>query len=66
MIPDQYRTIYDLNPVAATVISLRRIVYLAQPPVATTMLKLVGVSFSVFLIGLLVFHRVKPMFYEHI
>jgi ABC-type polysaccharide/polyol phosphate export permease len=55
-----------LNPVAATVISLRRIVYLAQPPVATTMLKLVGVSFSVFLIGLLVFHRVKPMFYEHI
>jgi len=48
------------------VISLRRIVYLAQPPVATTMLKLVGVSFSVFLIGLLVFHRVKPMFYEHI
>jgi len=66
MIPDQYRTIYDLNPVAATVISLRRIVYLAQPPVATTMLKLVGVSFSVFLIGLLVFHRVKPMFYENI
>src|SRR5689334_10243306 len=65
-IPDQYRTIYDLNPVAATVISLRRIVYLAQPPVAATMLKLVGVSVSVFLIGLAVFHRVKPMFYEHI
>jgi ABC-type polysaccharide/polyol phosphate export permease len=66
MVPEPYTKIYDLNPVAATVISLRKIIYQAQPPVPLTLLKLVGVSLTVFAIGLLVFHRMKPMFYEHI
>jgi lipopolysaccharide transport system permease protein len=66
LIPDKYRPIYDLNPVAATVISLRKIVYDSQPPVGSTLWKLVGASLTVFLVGLLVFRRLKPMFYEHI
>jgi ABC-type polysaccharide/polyol phosphate export permease len=65
-IPEQYRAIYDLNPVAATVISLRKIVYEAQAPVGTTLWKLMGASVSVFLAGLVIFRRLKPMFYEHI
>lgn len=66
LIPPQYRPIYDLNPIAATVISLRKIVYEAQPPVGSTLWKLVGASLTVFVVGLLVFRRLKPMFYEHI
>ncbi|HEY2014299.1 MAG TPA: ABC transporter permease [Bryobacteraceae bacterium] len=66
IIPKEYEQIYDLNPVAATVISLRKIVYEAKPPVPGTLWRLVGVSLTVFLIGLLFFRRVKPMFYEHI
>jgi lipopolysaccharide transport system permease protein len=65
-IPERYRPIYELNPVAATVMSVRRIVYEAQPPVGTTLWRLVAVSFVVFAAGLLVFRRLKPMFYEHI
>ena len=30
------------------------------------MWKLVGASLTVFLVGLMVFRRLKPMFYEHI
>ena len=65
-IPAQFRPIYDLNPVAATVISLRKIVYEAHPPVILTLLKLTGASFTALAAGLLVFRRVKPMFYEHV
>ena len=65
-IPEEYRPIYEINPVAATVISLRKIVYEAQPPVGGTLWRLVAVSLAIFLIGLFVFHRLKPRFYEHI
>ena len=64
--PEQSRWIYDINPIAATVISLRKIVWEAQPPVGATLWKMVAASLTVFLIGLVVFHRLKPMFYEHI
>jgi homopolymeric O-antigen transport system permease protein len=62
MIPDQYKLVYGLNPV----MSLRLIVYDAKPPVPATIWNLVAVSFTVLIIGLLVFRRMKPMFYEHI
>jgi ABC-type polysaccharide/polyol phosphate export permease len=43
-------------------------VYEGTPPNGDTdtMWKLVLASFTVFFIGLLVFRRMKPMFYEHI
>jgi len=66
IIPKPYLPIVDLNPVAATVISLRKILLNAQPPAALTLAKLVVVSFTVLAIGLMVFHRMKPRFYEHI
>jgi homopolymeric O-antigen transport system permease protein len=65
-IPLKYRPFYEINPIAATVISLRKIVYEASPPVGQTLWNLAGVSLAVFLIGLAVFHRLKPKFYEHI
>jgi ABC-type polysaccharide/polyol phosphate export permease len=68
LIPPQYKEIYQLNPLAALVIVMRRIVYEGTPPDGDsyTMWKLVLASFTVFFIGLLVFRRMKPMFYEHI
>jgi ABC-type polysaccharide/polyol phosphate export permease len=66
LMPERYRPIYDYNPIAATVISLRKIVWEAQPPIGATLWKMLGASLTVFLIGMVVFHRLKPMFYEHI
>ncbi len=68
IIPQKYATIYEVNPLAALVIVMRRIVYEGTPPNGTTgtMWNLVLASFTVFLVGLLVFRRMKPMFYEHI
>jgi ABC-type polysaccharide/polyol phosphate export permease len=67
-IPQKYRHVYDLNPVASLVILLRRILLDGQPPDGPThtLLKLVVVSFIVFAAGMLVFRRMKSMFYEHI
>ena len=66
LIKKEYIPIYELNPLAAQVISLRRILLLGQSPVGMTLVKLAGVSFAVFVVGLLVFRRLKPMFYERI
>jgi homopolymeric O-antigen transport system permease protein len=66
IIPQQYRPIYDVNPVAALVACLRQILINAQAPEFSTMSKLMAVSFTTFLVGVLFFRRVKPKFYEHI
>ena len=65
-IPKKHIPLYELNPVAAQVISLRRILLTGQSPVGSTLGKLAAVSVGVFLLGLLVFRRLKPMFYERI
>jgi ABC-type polysaccharide/polyol phosphate export permease len=68
IVPPRYTDIYEANPLATLVIVMRRIVYDGTPPNGTThtMWKLVLASFTVFFVGLLVFRRMKPMFYEHI
>lgn len=66
IIPKRYVPILDINPVAALVISLRKILLEGQPPVESTLMKLAVVSFGVFIAGLLAFRRLKPRFYEHI
>ncbi len=67
-VPQRFRHIYDINPVASLVIQLRRIVLEAQPPDGPThtLLKLLAASFTIFIVGLLVFRQLKPRFYEHI
>jgi ABC-type polysaccharide/polyol phosphate export permease len=65
-IPERYREVYLFNPVAALVLSLRRILLDGQPPLESTVWKLLAVSCAVFAVGLVVFRRMKPSFYEHI
>ena len=67
-VPQRFRHLYDYNPVASLVIQLRRIVLDGQPPDGPThtLLKLMAASLTVFIVGLFVFRRLKPRFYEHI
>jgi len=65
-IPARYLPLFDLNPVAALVISLRKILVNGEAPALTTLYKLLLVSSVVFFTGLAVFRRMKPRFYEHI
>jgi ABC-type polysaccharide/polyol phosphate export permease len=65
-IAKQYVPIMDVNPVAALVVSLRKILLNGEPPAAWTLLKMAAVSLTFFVAGLMVFRRMKPRFYEHI
>jgi lipopolysaccharide transport system permease protein len=66
VIPIQYRAVYEFNPVAALVLSLRSILLDGTSPPTTTLVKLTVVSFGTFGVGLLVFRRLRPWFFEHI
>jgi lipopolysaccharide transport system permease protein len=65
-VPARYADVYQLNPVAALVLCLRHIFLDGMAPPASTMVKLAAVSFLTLALGLIVFHRGKSAFYEHI
>jgi ABC-type polysaccharide/polyol phosphate export permease len=64
-VPQRYAPIYELNPVAALVLSMRNILLQGKPPLPSTFLKLVLVSCVTFAIGLLTFRKLERSFYEH-
>jgi ABC-type polysaccharide/polyol phosphate export permease len=68
IVPLKYREVYMWNPLAALIVALRRILVEAQPPDGPThtMWKLAAVAFFALGVGLVVFRRMKSMFYEHI
>ena len=65
-IDKRYVPILDYNPVAALIVSLRKILLNGESPATATLLKLTAVSAIFFLAGLMIFRRMKPRFYEHI
>jgi ABC-type polysaccharide/polyol phosphate export permease len=66
MIPPIYRDVYQFNPVAALVLAMRNILMEGMPPPSTLLVKLALSSGIVFLLGLLVFRRLKPRFYDYL
>jgi ABC-type polysaccharide/polyol phosphate export permease len=68
IVPHKYDEFYEINPLAALVLCLRRILLQAAGPDGPThtLWKFAGASLTVFVAGLLFFHRMKPRFYEHI
>ena len=66
IIPPRYAQVYELNPVAALVLSLRNILLDGKPPLTSTLLKLLAVSCATFLIGMLAFRKLERSFYEHL
>jgi lipopolysaccharide transport system permease protein len=66
VVPPRYREVYQFNPVAALVLSLRNIILEGTAPPAATLLKLTAVSFATLISGWAVFRRMRPTFFEHI
>ena len=66
VIPQQYRDVYQYNPVAALVLCLRNILLEAKPPHPETLLKLMLVSIFTFAFGWAVFGRLKNRFFDYL
>ncbi|MGA2117564.1 MAG: ABC transporter permease [Bryobacteraceae bacterium] len=63
-IPTQYRVIYAYNPVAAMVMALRNILLDQTAPAGSLLAKAAISSVAMFLLGLAVFRRLRPRFYN--
>jgi len=66
MIPAAYSDLYKLNPLAALILALRNILIDAQPPRWELIVKLTSVSLVMFMIGMMVFRRLKSRFYDYL
>jgi ABC-type polysaccharide/polyol phosphate export permease len=64
MIPQQYRDIYQYNPVAALVLAMREVILEGNAPSGVLLAKLALVSFMTLAVGWLFFSRVKGRFYD--
>ena len=65
-IPDQYKNVYQFNPVAAIVLALRYILLENTPPASSLLIKLGLSSTFVLIAGWLVFQRAKRRFYDYL
>jgi lipopolysaccharide transport system permease protein len=66
IIPMKYREIYRFNPVAALVMAMRNILLEGIAPATSLIVNLLIASCVTLGIGLIIFRRLKPRFYEHI
>ncbi len=66
IIPAKYRGVYQFNPVAALVLSMRNILIDRVAPPMSLVLNMVIAACVSMGIGLIVFNRLKSRFYEHI
>ena len=66
IIPQQYREVYQYNPVAALVLAMQWIFLKAQAPPASLLVKLALVSVASFTVGLMAFRRLNGKFYDHL
>jgi ABC-type polysaccharide/polyol phosphate export permease len=66
VVPQQYKEIYQFNPVAALVLALRNILMDGQAPPTTLLIKLPLVSLGTFILGWLIFNRLKNRFYDYV
>jgi ABC-type polysaccharide/polyol phosphate export permease len=66
VIPDRFRGIYQINPVAALVLLMRNILLEGHAPLGSTLIRLALVSVFMFCAGLLVFAKLKDGFYARL
>lgn len=66
VVPQQYKEIYQFNPVAALVLALRNILMEGHAPPTTLLIKLPLVSIGTFILGWLIFSRLKNRFYDYV
>ncbi len=65
-VPAKYTLVYESNPVAAVVLAMQRILIDRESPPATLLIKLTIAAAVTMGLGLAIFWRLKPRFYEHI
>lgn len=61
-VPDRWRTLYELNPLAGIIEAYRNILVHGVSPVSPSLTVATGVSVAVFAAGALVFARLQPRF----
>jgi ABC-type polysaccharide/polyol phosphate export permease len=66
LIPAAYAGVYELNPVAALVLAMRKILLEASPPPATLLIKLSVSSVVMLGLGWVTFQNLKQRFYDHL
>lgn len=66
VIPNEYRGVYEFNPVAALVLASHRILLDGVAPPSGLLIKLSACSVGTLALGLLFFRRMKPAFYDHL
>lgn len=66
MIPQDYREVYQFNPVAALVLASRNILIDATAPHTTLLLKLAVSSVLVFIVGLVAFRKLQKRMYDYL
>lgn len=65
-VPMAYVNVYQYNPIAALILALRTILIDGQAPSAVLLTKLAFSSTLVFVVGLVVFRRLKVRFFDYV
>jgi len=66
VIPDRFRGLYQINPVAAVVLMMRNILLDGHAPLPSTLVRLAIVSFGMFGMGMFIFAKLKNGFYSRL
>jgi ABC-type polysaccharide/polyol phosphate export permease len=66
IIPQNFKSIYQYNPVAALVLAMRTIILEGQGPSDVLLFKLCGVSFATLAVGMVAFSRMERRFYTYL
>jgi len=66
IIPDVYKSIYELNPVAALVFAMRNVLLEAKAPSVSLLRNLSLSAVSMLVFGLLIFRGLKQRFYDYL
>jgi ABC-type polysaccharide/polyol phosphate export permease len=66
IIPRGYSEIYQFNPLAALVLAMRNILLQGIAPPASLLIKLTASSVAMLGIGVFVFRKLKPTFYDYL
>jgi lipopolysaccharide transport system permease protein len=66
IIPDLYKPIYELNPVAALVFAMRNVLLEHKAPSVSLLTNLTAISVVMFVVGLMMFRGLKQRFYDYL